>query len=88
MGFFDLLFDSVFLWLEREHGRVSLGECVQVSLSFLGRDCDELGCHQVAHGTDILLIVDAGDDTVEQLSKVLAGEGGVKGGVEGFVGAL
>lgn len=88
MCLFNLLLYGVFLRLEGQHGRVSLGKCVQVALDLNGRDRDQLGCHHVAHGPDILLILDSGNDTIEELGKVLARERGVKGRIKGLVGAL
>lgn len=88
MSFLEFLLDGIFLGFEGEDGGVAFREGVELALSFLGGDCDEFGRHEVADGADVLLVCDSGEDAVEEFRYVGAGEGGVEGCVEGFVGAL
>lgn len=49
---------------------------------------DELGCHQVAQRTNVLLVLDAGQDTVEELRDVNAQEGRVQASIQRLISAL
>lgn len=50
------------------------------------RELDELGEHEVAENTNVVIIFEAGNDAVVELLDGDGGEGGVEEGVEGFVG--
>jgi len=84
----QLLLDGVVLWLEREHTGVALRQEIQTTLRLLRGNGDELGCHQITDGADILLVFDASQNSIVQFGNVRAGEGCVERRVESFVGTL
>lgn len=88
LRFLELLLDGVVLGLEREDPRVALREGIQLSLGLIRGKRDQFRGHQVADRADVLLVVDAGENTVEELAYVREGEGRVQGGIERLIGTL
>ena len=84
----DLLLDGVILQLEGENSTVTVGDSVEAVGCLVRVEECQLAEHKIAERTDVVLILQAGDDAVVEVEDVDAGEGGFHKGVEGLVCAL
>lgn len=88
LSLFEFLFHGIVLGFEGQDVGVPLRKLIQVSLGLVRSEDGEFRRHEVADRADVLLVVNSGEDAVEEFGDVGAGEGGVEACVEGFVCAL
>ncbi len=72
----DLLLDGVILQLEGEDGTVTLGDSVEAAGCLVCVEECQLAEHKIAERTDVVLVLQTGDDAVVEVEDVDAGEGG------------